>query len=64
MKVSIAQARALLDLQGLAVPEADVEEIALRLSTWLTALDAIEDELGEAMNEVDPIPPVFAREEL
>jgi hypothetical protein len=63
MNVTTDQVRALLQMQRLSVPDADVEEIALRLSTWLSALDDIEAELGEAMNEVDPIPPVYPREQ-
>lgn len=64
MQVTTDQARAMLQMQKLAPPESDIEEIALRLSTWLTALEEIEAELGEAMNGVDPIPPVFPREEI
>jgi hypothetical protein len=63
MRITRDQARVLLEVQGLELPEADIDEIALRLSTWLTALEQIERELGEAMNAVDPIPPVYPREE-
>jgi hypothetical protein len=63
MRITLDQARILLAVQGLAIPERDIEEVALRLSTWLTALEEIEAELGEAMNAVDPAPPVFPREE-
>lgn len=64
MNVTIEQVRVLLQFQKLEVPDTEMEEIALRLSTWLTALEAIEEELGEAMDAVDPIPPVFPREEI
>jgi hypothetical protein len=63
MQVTIDQTRAMLQMQRLAIPETDIAEVALRLSTWLTALEEIEAELGEAMNAVDPVPPVFPREE-
>jgi hypothetical protein len=63
MRITKNQARVLLEVQGLELPEADIDEVALRLSTWLTALEQIEAELGEAMNAVDPIPPVYPREE-
>jgi hypothetical protein len=56
--------RVLLKLQALEVPEGDLPEIALRLSTWLSALEEIEAELGDAMDEVDPIPPVYPRQEV
>jgi hypothetical protein len=63
MRITSDQARVLLEMQGLRLSEADIAEVALRLSTWLTALEQIEAELGDAMNAVDPIPPVFAGEE-
>ncbi len=64
MKVTEDQARALLAVQALKVPDSDLAEIALRLSTWLSALEEIEAEMGEAMDAVDPIPPVFPRQEI
>jgi hypothetical protein len=62
MRITKDQARLLLLVQGLDLPDADLDEVALRLSTWLTALEQIEAELGKAMNVVDPIPPVYPRE--
>lgn len=62
MRITKDQARLLLSVQGLDLPDADLDEVALRLSTWLTALEQIEAELGKAMNVVDPIPPVYPRE--
>ncbi len=62
MRITKDQARLLLSVQGLDLPDADLDEVALRLSTWLTALEQIEVELGKAMNVVDPIPPVYPRE--
>lgn len=61
MKVTEDQVRVLLEIQALRVPESDLGEIALRLSTWLSALEEIEMEMGDKMDEVDPIPPVFPR---
>jgi hypothetical protein len=62
MRITKDQARLLLSVQGLDLPDADLDEVALRLSTWLTALEQIEAELWKAMNVVDPIPPVYPRE--
>ena len=40
MDVSIEQLKVLLELQGMKqVPEEDMENIALRLTTWLTAME-------------------------
>ena len=58
MDVSIEQLKVLLELQGMKqVPEEDMENIALRLTTWLTAMEKIEAEMSAE------IPPVFPREE-
>ncbi|MEE4119476.1 MAG: hypothetical protein V2I65_10710 [Paracoccaceae bacterium] len=59
MEISKEQVRVLCEVQGLSVPEDELGDIATRMSTWLTALDQIEAELGEEMNRVDPIPPLF-----
>jgi hypothetical protein len=64
MDVSIEQLKVLLDLQGMKqVPDEDMENIALRLTTWLTAMEKIEAEMGAEINASEPIPPVFPREE-
>lgn len=63
MKVTIDEVRTLARLQHLEIPEGELDNVATRLSTWLTAMEQIEDELGAAINDVDPIPPVFPREE-
>lgn len=63
MNVHSEQVRLLGSLQGLVFPEDDLNNIALRLSTWLTAMEEIEKEMGAQMNLVEPIPPIFPREE-
>lgn len=63
MKVSKDQLRMMIKLQGLEVPEEDLNSIEIRLSTWLTAMDQIEAELGPQINKAEPIPPIFPREE-
>ena len=63
MELNIEQVRVLSELQGLKLPEEDLNNVAIRLSTWLTAMEQIEAEMGSQMNTVDPIPPVFPREE-
>lgn len=64
MDVSIEQLKVLLELQGMKqVPADDMENIALRLTTWLTAMEKIEAEMGAEINAAEPIAPVFPREE-
>ena len=48
-------------LLGLAIPESDLEPIAIRLGELLSAMETIEREFGAEMDCVDPIPPVFPR---
>ena len=47
----------------LDIPEDDLNTVALRLSSALSLMQQIEADLGEEMDKVDPIPPVYPREE-
>lgn len=47
----------------LEIPEADMQNVMLRLSTMLEAMEAIERELGPAMDRTEPVPPVYPQEE-
>lgn len=59
MKITDAFVRAMADAQGLTIPEDELVNIRIRLTTWMAAMDQIEAELGPLMNTVDPIPPIF-----
>jgi hypothetical protein len=50
----VAMARAI----ALDIPPHDVENVRLRLSALLTAMEVIETELGAEMDKVDPAPPI------
>ncbi|MDA0656658.1 MAG: hypothetical protein O2912_09655 [Proteobacteria bacterium] len=43
--------------------ESDLNVMAIRLSSLLDAMEKIEEEIGEEMNGIDPIPPVYPPEE-
>ncbi|WP_018390837.1 hypothetical protein [Ancylobacter sp. FA202] len=62
MNVTRDYVRAALELQGLSVPEEEVINIHLRLSLWMKALDEIEAAIGDQMDDVDPVPPVYPHE--
>ena len=62
MDLTAQQAREMAHLIGLDIPEADLEGVALRLASLLTAMEAIESELGPLMDKTEPIPPVFPQE--
>jgi hypothetical protein len=55
----LAMARAV----SLRIPDSDIENVRLRLSGLLTEMEAIERELGAAMDAMEPVPPVYPREE-
>jgi hypothetical protein len=59
MKVTEDYVRSTLALQGIPVPESEIQNVFLRLSLWMKAFNEIEAALGKEMDEVDPIPPVF-----
>jgi hypothetical protein len=48
---------------SLDIPKDDLENVRLRLSTLLTEMESIERELGAEMDKVEPVPPVYPREE-
>jgi len=62
MNLTALQAREMAHLIGLDIPAADLEGVALRLASLLTAMEAIELELGPLMDKTEPIPPVFPQE--
>ena len=62
MNLTPQQTREMAQMIGLDIPEADLEGVALRLSSLLTAMEAIEVELGAAMDKTEPIPPVYPHE--
>lgn len=47
---------------GLSIPLADLENVRLRLSALLTAMEGIEQELGLEMDRTEPVPPVYPHE--
>jgi hypothetical protein len=55
----IAMAKAI----SLEIALSDVENVRVRLSTLLTEMEGIERELGPEMDKVEPVPPVYPREE-
>ena len=51
------------DTIKLEIPEADLNNVVLRLSAALTAMEGIERELGAEMDKVEPVPPVYPNDE-
>ncbi len=63
MKLTRDQVKVLAAAVDLEIPEQDLDNVTIRLAALLSAMENIEAELGEAMNAVEPFPPVFQRED-
>jgi hypothetical protein len=64
MIVSKELVKSLCEMQGLHVPAAEMDNVAIRLSTWMSAMEQIEADMGALIQTVDPIPPVFPKEDI
>jgi hypothetical protein len=62
MELSKDDIRNLARIIDLDIPDADLKTVALRLSSLLSLMSEIERELGDEMDKVDPVPPVYPRE--
>ena len=63
MKLNREQTRTLAAAVGLDIPDADLDNITLRTSALLESMARMEAELGAEMDSVEPLPPVFQRED-
>jgi hypothetical protein len=62
MPLTTQQVHAMASALNLEIPDADIENVRLRLSTLLTAMEEIERELGKEMDSTEPVPPVYPHE--
>lgn len=63
MELTREQLRAMADAIRLQIPDKDLNNVVLRLSAALSAMDGIERELGAEMDRVEPVPPVYPHDE-
>ena len=63
MKLTRDQVKLLAAAVDLEIPDKDLDNVTIRVSALLSAVEQIEAELGEEMNSVEPLPPVFPRED-
>jgi hypothetical protein len=63
MKASRDQVKALASAVDLEIPEEDLDNVTIRVGSLLAAMAAIEAELGAEMDRVEPVPPVFPRQD-
>jgi Asp-tRNA(Asn)/Glu-tRNA(Gln) amidotransferase C subunit len=57
------QTLALAHIANLDIPGENLDNVTLRLSALLESMSEIEDALGPEMDAVEPVPPVFPRED-
>jgi hypothetical protein len=62
MELSKDDIRNLARTIDLDIPEGDLNTVALRLSSLLSLMVEIEREMGDEMDRIDPVPPVYPRE--
>lgn len=63
MSLTRDQVRVLAAAVDLEIPEKDLDNVTIRVAALLSAMERIEAELGEQMDSVEPLPPVFPRED-
>jgi hypothetical protein len=63
MKLTREQVKALAVAVDLEIPDKDLDNVTIRVASLLSAMEGIEAELGEEMNTVEPLPPVFLNED-
>jgi hypothetical protein len=63
MELTAQQVRAMAQAIDLNIPEADLNSVMLRLSALFAEMENIERELGAAMDQTEPVPPVYPNEE-
>lgn len=63
MDLTREQVKVLAAAVGLEIPDHDLDNVTIRVAALLTAMEGIEADLGEEMDAVEPLPPVFPRED-
>lgn len=62
MKLTRDQVRTLAAAVDLEIPDRDLDDVTIRVTALLSAMEEIERELGPEMDKVEPVPPVYPRE--
>lgn len=63
MELTKDDIRNLAKIVGLEIPDADLNTVALRLSGLLALMDDVEAALGDEIDKIDPIPPVYPNQD-
>jgi Asp-tRNA(Asn)/Glu-tRNA(Gln) amidotransferase C subunit len=62
MELTEDDIRNLAKTVALEIPEADLNTVAIRISSLLTLMSQIENDLGDELDRIDPVPPVYPQE--
>jgi len=63
MTLTREQVMVLAAAVNLDIPDQDLDNVTIRVAALLSAMENIEAELGQEMDVVEPLPPVFPRED-
>jgi hypothetical protein len=63
MTLTREQVMVLAAAVNLDIPDQDLDNVTIRVAALLSAMENIEAELGQEMDAVEPLPPVFPRED-
>lgn len=63
MSLTREQVAALAQVVGLDIPRDELEDVVRRLDSLLAIMRQVEAEIGDRLDEVDPIPPISTRED-
>jgi hypothetical protein len=63
MTLTRDQVKVLAAAVNLEIPDQDLDNVTIRVAALLSAMEIIEAELGQEMDAVEPLPPVFPRED-
>lgn len=64
MKLTELEVRALARTVGLDVPDSDIEDLTARINFYFLAVEELERDLGDDLYRLEPVPPVYPREDL
>ena len=63
MKLTKEQVQQMAQAVSLYIPEPDINDVVNRLSALLSAMEEFDQEMGTQLETLDPVPPVFPRED-
>lgn len=63
MKLTREQTKTLAAAVGLDIPDEDLDSVTLRASALLESMARMESELGTELDAIEPLPPVFPKED-